>query len=332
MRAEKSIYFGLLLAALFNLTFAASAAERHFRVAYPAAAISWLPIWAARDVGFFRKYGADIELVAVGSSTRGLAALISDQVDILAGGAPGTVGAYLQGYSDLTLFGNLVRTFVFSVYTTPSITEVQQLRGKRIGVTRFGGTLDFASRLYLKRKGLEPTKDVVLIQIGEVSDIVRALITGAVEAGTIGVPQNFVAKSKGLRELADLSAMGDRYAFIPFTAKKSFLAKNRDFTNNFIKALIEAIHYLRGNPREGTDLLRRYTRIDATDVLRQAYDLYVNNLFSKVPDIQPEDLQLVLEELAGSNPKAKSANARDFIQDRWVNDIVRSNFVDQIYR
>ncbi|HWP60773.1 MAG TPA: ABC transporter substrate-binding protein [Candidatus Acidoferrales bacterium] len=317
---------------IFCRAAASHPAERPLRVAYPAPAAAFLPLWAAQEAGIFRKHDLPIEIVAVGSSTRGLAALFAGHVDILSGGGTGGVAAQLQGYTDLALFANLIQTFVFSVYTVPAIAEVSQLKGKRMGVTRFGGTLDFAARHYLKRNGLEPGKDVSFIQIGAMPDIVVALATGNIEAGTIGVPQTFLAKKRGMRELADLSAMGARYALAALVAKRSFLFENHGAMARFVKALIEAIHFLRNRPAEGMEILRRYTRIDDLDILKPGYDLHVYKLFPKVPEVYPEDLKLVLEEIALTNPKAKGADPASFIDGRIVREVAGSGFAERLYR
>ena len=173
-----------------------SAAERQLRVAYPAPAGAFLPLWAAQDAGIFKKHGLQVELIAVGSSTRGIAAIVSGDLDILAGGGSSGVTSQLQGYSDMALFANVIQSFLFSVMVQPSITEVAQLRGKRMGVTRFGGTLDFVARQYVKRQGMEPGKDVTFVQIGAMPDIVVSVLTGAIESGVIGIPQNFSPRSR----------------------------------------------------------------------------------------------------------------------------------------
>ena len=116
----------------------------------------------------------------------------------------------------MALFANVIQSFLFSVMVQPSITEVAQLRGKRMGVTRFGGTLDFVARQYVKRQGMEPGKDVTFVQIGAMPDIVVSVLTGAIESGVIGIPQNLLAKKQGLRELADLSESGSRYAIAAY--------------------------------------------------------------------------------------------------------------------
>ena len=307
------------------------AAERALRVAYPAPAGAFLPLWAAQDAGIFKKHGLPVELIAVGSSTRGIASMVSGEVDILAGGGSSGITAQLQGYTDMALFANVIQSFLFSVMVQPSITNVSQLRGKKMGVTRFGGTLDFAARYYLKRNNLDPAKDVSFVQIGAMPDIALAVVSGAIESGVIGIPQNFQAKKLGLRELADLSNMEARYALAAFVAKRSHLSEHHDTTVRFMKALVEAIHYLKTRPKEGMEIMKRYTRIDAADVLKPAYDLHAK-IFPRVPEIFPDDLKLVLEEVALTNPKAAGANPASFIDDRAAKEVVRSGFAEQLYR
>jgi NitT/TauT family transport system substrate-binding protein len=332
----ETTFIKLKTAALVFIVLAAgagrlSAAERPLRVAYPAPAGAFLPLWAARDAGIFKKHGLPVELVAVGSSTRGVAAMVSGDVDILAGGGSSGISAQLQGYTDMALFGNVIQTFLFSVMTQPSITSVAQLRGKKMGVTRFGGTLDFAARYYLKRNGFDPAKDVSFVQIGAMPDIAVAVSTGAIESGVIGIPQNLQAKKLGLRELADLSESGARYALAAFLAKRSFLSENHALTVRFMRTLVESIHYLKTRPKDGMEILRRYTRVDAADVLKPAYDIHIK-LFPRVPEIFPDDLKLVLEEVALTNPKAAGANPASFIDDRAAKEVVKSGFADQLYR
>lgn len=310
----------------------AGAAPASLRVAYPAPTASFLPLWAAHDAGLFKKHDLAVEVIQVGSSTRGMAALLAGQIDVLAGGGTGGVIAQLQGYTDLAIFGTNVHTWVFSIYTTPAITELVQLRGKKMGVTRFGGTMDFATRHFLKQQRLEPGIDVVLLQIGSSPDILTALANGLVESGVMSVPYLFVARRLGLRELVDLSQSGIRYAQAALVARRSFLKEKPDTVARFIKALIEATYNLKTRPAEGMRILGKYTRTDDDEILKQAYDYHVNRLLSRVPDIRPEDVRLLLEEAAQTNAKAKGANPQDFIEDGPVREVVRSGYVDQLYR
>jgi ABC-type nitrate/sulfonate/bicarbonate transport system substrate-binding protein len=322
----------LLLAVFWLAPSGLPAAEKSLRIAYPAPTASFLPLWTAHDAGLFKKHELAVEVIQVGSSTRGMAALLAGQVDILAGGGTGGIIAQLQGYNDLAIFGTNVHTWVFTVYSNPSIKEIAQLRGKKMGVTRFGGTLDFAARYFLRSQNLEPGKDVVLIQVGTSADILTALANGAVESGMMSVPYLFIARRLGLRELVDLSQSGIRYAQAALVARKSFLRDNREVVARFIKSQIEATHFLKTRLAEGMKILGRYTRTDDEDILKQAYHYHVDRLLSRVPDIRPEDIKLLLEEAALTNPKAKGANPQDFIDEGPVREVVRSGFVEQLYK
>ncbi len=329
IRRDLAILVALILCGALRT---AAAAPDALRVAYPAPTASFLPLWAAQEAGFFKKHDLSVEVVQVGSSTRGMAALLAGQIDVLAGGGTGGIVAQLQGYNDLAIFGTNVHTWVFSIYAGSAVGEVSQLRGKKLGVTRFGGTMDFAARHFLKQQGLDPVKDVVLVQIGSSPDILTALANGLIHSGVMSVPYLFVARRLGLRELADLSQSGIRYAQAALVAKRSFLKSKQDVIARFIKATIEATHYLKTRPADGMRVLGKYTRTDDDDILKQAYDYHVNRLLSRVPEIRAEDVRLLLEEAALTNAKAKGANPQEFIDETPVREVVRSGFVEQLYK
>ncbi len=301
------------------------------RVAYPSAAVNFVPLWVAKEAGFLKKENLPIELVSIRSSPIAMTALLSGEVDVVVGGANPGIAIQLQGYKDITLFGGLINTFLFSICAQPGIEDVSQLKGKRLGVTRFGGSNDFAGRNYLRQRGLDPNKDVTLIQVGSQEDILRALLSKNLDAAVLGYPAVFIAKKNGLRELADLTRSELRYQLNAFVAKKSFLAEKQSLVTRFFKVLAESIHFLKTRPKEGMEIMRRYARIDDPEILKAAYDLHVG-LFPRMPELHPEDLKLVIEEIALTNPKAKGADPAAFMDDRIVREVAKSGFVEQLYR
>jgi ABC-type nitrate/sulfonate/bicarbonate transport system substrate-binding protein len=165
MMGMKDVFFcaAILTLSAANLVFAA---ERNMRVTYSAPATAFLPLWAAQETGIFKRNNLSVELLYVGSSPIALAALLSDEIDVLAGGGTVAPIAYLQGFKDLALFSTLDHRLPFKVYAKAAIGDIAGLRGKRFGVARFGGTLDFASRYFLRSSGLDPQKDLQLVQVG----------------------------------------------------------------------------------------------------------------------------------------------------------------------
>lgn len=213
---KRLVFEALALLCLFIAADVSRAAERNLRVSYAAPVTTFLPLWAGREAGFFQKHGLRVELVYVGSSSIALSAFLAGEIDILVGGGTAGPTAYLRGFRDLALSGALENRFPFKLYAVPSITHVSQLRGKRFGVSRFGGTADFAARYFLKGAGLDPRKDIQWQQVGGPSDLLLALKAGSIDGGILAFPYNISAQRLGYRELADLTQNGVRYAASAF--------------------------------------------------------------------------------------------------------------------
>jgi ABC-type nitrate/sulfonate/bicarbonate transport system substrate-binding protein len=316
----------------FGAAASVAAAERALRVSYSAPAAAYLPLWTAKEAGFFDRNNLKVEILYVGSSPIALAALLSDELDVLAGGGTVAPTAFLQGYKDLALFAALDHRLPFKVYAAPSVADIEGLRGKRYGVTRFGGTLDFASRYFLKSAGFDPQRDLQLVQVGNTADILTALVNGSVDAGTLTYPYNFAARKLGYRELYDMSQSGARYSTAAFLAKRSMLSAARARMQAFFKSLIEAIHYNKTNPEPALRILQRYTRSSDRETLKLSYDEYAKNVWPQVPAIGPDDLKLLLEHLAQTNPKAREIPAAALIDARPAEEARRSGIVEQLYR
>ncbi len=329
--ARRPLFLLVGLSLLLMLPTATLAQRKTLRVSYPAPATVYLPLWIASEVGLFSKHGLDVELVHVGSSPIAMAAYLAGEIDILGGGGSAGPNAYLRGQRDLVFFGAMNNKFVFSIYAHPSVSTMAGVRGKRIGVTRFGGTMDFATRHFLRLNGFDPGREVTMVQVGRVQDIFSGLIAGSVDVGTMAFPYDIKAKESGFRELADLSQSGARYASSSFLAKRQFLAQNKSRAEGFVRAIIEAMQFIRVRRDDGIKILARYTRMSDMKVLAQTYDYHSRVIWPRVPEILPEDLKLVLEELAEANPKAREIDPAELIYGSVVKDVVASGFVERLY-
>jgi ABC-type nitrate/sulfonate/bicarbonate transport system substrate-binding protein len=182
-----------------------------------------------------------------------------------------------------------------------------------MAVTRLGGTMEFAARHFLEKHGLEPGKDIVLIQIGSSADVVPAMTNGLVQSEVMSIPYLFIARRLGVCELTDLSQTGVRYPQAALVAKRSFLRGKREIVGQFIRSAIEAVDYLKTKPAMACgswgDL-----RPDDADILKQGLITMCTAAFSP-PESRPVDIKLLLEEAALSSVKAKGANPQDFIDE-----------------
>ena len=181
----------------------------------------------AKDTKLFEKHGLDAVLVGMGTGSVSLRALIAKDLQISSLSGSGLVQAALQG-ADTVLIAALINGFVFKIFSAPEISTPAQLKGKKLGVSRYGATSDFAVRLALKKWGLNPERDVNILQIGTSQDTVRALQAKMLDAGVTSGTSSLVARKAGFRELGDLADLGLDYPSSAIGTTRSYLQKKRD--------------------------------------------------------------------------------------------------------
>jgi ABC-type nitrate/sulfonate/bicarbonate transport system substrate-binding protein len=302
----------------------AANAQDVIRVSYPAPDAGYAALWAAKDLGFFEKNGVKVELVYIASTPIGMAALMADEIDVITGGAGGIISANLAGSSDLVLFAGMTRTLPFSLFSKPSIASIPQLKGGRVGITRFGSTFDFAARWVLSQSSMDARKDVTLLQIGNVPGILASLKAESIDAGILSFPSSWLAKKAGLRELADLAAMGVKYQKEAFGARKGFLEKKKDSIKRFIAGLVAAIDFVKSHPEETIKIIGKYTKTEEKEALQSAYDLLVRKYLPSAPTVSAEYLTLILNDLGEKNPNIRNTSPNRFIFDQYTREVLGS--------
>jgi NitT/TauT family transport system substrate-binding protein len=180
------------------------------------------PLWFAKETKLFEKRGLDVLLVGMGTGSISLRALIAKDLEIASLSGSGLVQAALQG-ADTVIVSSAINSFIFKVFAAPEIASVAQLKGKKLGVSRYGPTSDFAIRLALRKWGLAPERDVNILQVGTTQDIVRAMQTKILDAGVLSGTSSLVARKAGFRELGDLAELGLHYPMAPIGTTRSFL-------------------------------------------------------------------------------------------------------------
>ena len=170
-------------------------------IGYSAQAGSLTPIWITKEAGIFRKHGLDVELLFIPGGPTAVAALLSGEVPITVVGGPAVVSSNLAG-SDLVMIAGIVNTFAFQIVTVKPITSYPQLKGKRLGVNRFGASPDVAARFALKHMGIDP-KEITILQLGEQSTRLTAMMAGQLEAAVFLPPITTMAQKQGMNMLLD---------------------------------------------------------------------------------------------------------------------------------
>ncbi len=287
------------------------------------------PLWFAKETKLFEKRGLDVVLVGMGTGSVSLRALIAKDLEIASLSGSGLVQAALQG-ADTVIISAAINGFIFKVFGAPDINSPTQLKGKKLGVSRYGATSDFAVRLALKKWGLNPDRDVSILQIGTGQDTLRAMQTKMLDAGVLSGTASLIARKAGFRELGDLADLGLHYPMAPIGTTKSYLQKNEGLVKEFMLAYIEAIHDFKRNKEVALAVLKKYTRNDDREVLEDSYASAASKYLA-LPIPTLDGIRTILTELSSTVPAAKNADPEQFVSYKIAREIEASGFVKRLY-
>jgi NitT/TauT family transport system substrate-binding protein len=318
---------GLLWLLVLGLASTAPGQTTKMRAAYSAESSWSLATWVAHDAGLFKKYGLDVDLVLIRSASTITSALIAGEAPMIQLGGNGTIQAALQGADTVNVL-TLVPIIPQSLVVTPDIKSADDLRGKRLGVSRFGALSDLVIRRYLRKLGLDPAKDVTIVQIGGIPELVTAMKAGAISGGSISPPALTVAKKAGFKEFSDFESLDYKYPAVAIASTKSFIQRHRPLALNFIRGEIEGIHAIRTRKNLAINVLKKYMRINDADILEDGYR-YAVKFFQQRPYPTLDEVRAVLDEYK-SMPQAANARAENFIDLTLLQDLEKEKFFDKL--
>ncbi|MBI2953829.1 MAG: ABC transporter substrate-binding protein [Chloroflexi bacterium] len=299
-------------------------------VPYTAVAGTSAALWVTKEKGLFEKYGLDIDLQLISTSTTLTQAMVSGEIGLaqMAGGA--MANANLAG-ADLVIVAGVANVLVFSLYGQSSLKRIEELKGKSIGISRFGSSSDFAIRFALQKLGLEPGKDVSVVESGGSPESLAALQSGGIQAAVFGPPTTIKARKLGFGEVLSITDLGIPYAMGTMAVSRKFLTSNREAVMNFLKALSEGILVSKKEKDLALKAIGKYTKTDDKEELEETYDIYITKLLPKVPYGSPESMQTILDEIARSNPKAKDVKPDAYIDNSLVKELDDSGFIKKLW-
>jgi ABC-type nitrate/sulfonate/bicarbonate transport system substrate-binding protein len=286
------------------------------------------PLWFAKETRLFEKRGLDVRLVGMGTGAVSLRALIANDLEVASLSGSGLVQAALQG-ADTVILSAAINGFIFKVFGVPEISSPAQLKGKTLGVSRYGATSDFAVRLALKKWGLNE-RDVSILQVGTTQDTLRAMQTKRLDSGVLSGTASLMARKAGFRELGDLADLGLHYPMAPIGTTKSYLQKNEGVVKEFMLAYIEAIRDFKRNKDAAVRVLKKYTRNDDPEVLEDSYSNYASKYLA-LPIPTTDGIRTILTELSATMPVAKNADPEQFVAYKIAREIEASGFVKRLY-
>jgi NitT/TauT family transport system substrate-binding protein len=332
---NKQLLLVLCLVGCLNISASAAAGEsaslRKIRAAVTSISGAMAPPWVAQESGIFRKYGLQVEVIAMPSGVQGTNALIAGEVAFvqIAGGT--TTGAAVGGV-DLKIVATTVGTLVQNLVVRPEIEKPEQLRAKSVGISRYGTSLHTGARVAMKHFGLEPGKDVHIVEIGAGDWIVGALQGGRVQAGVFGYPATSRAVKLGHRVLLHIPSLNIPYASTGVSTRGDIIRDDPDLVKRYLSAQIEAIALMKKDRAFTMKVLSKYLRTTEPDLLSESYDIQIAKYMMKVPLPTADAVRSVLEELGERNPKAREQDPNKFFDDRFVRQLQAGDFIESLYR
>jgi ABC-type nitrate/sulfonate/bicarbonate transport system substrate-binding protein len=298
-----------------------------FRTGGGSASATQMSLWLAKEGNYYEKHGLNVEVISIPGSSLALQAMLSGELPIIQAGGAAPIQSTLSG-ADTIVIATIAKKFSWWIFSQPNISRMEDLKGKVFGTTRFGTQSDLASRIALRSHGIDPERDITMVQTGGPAETVSAMMGGKIHAAAISPPATLQAKRVKLKELLDLSKLEVEYHVNGLVTTRRFIKSNEDVVRRFLRAYIEGAVRGQKDKAFAMKTMGKYFRTDDREVLEETYDLIIKNGFTVPP--YPAGIASLLQELEKQNPKAKGAKPEDFADSRLVRELDQSGFIKSL--
>jgi NitT/TauT family transport system substrate-binding protein len=302
--------------------FAVGQELKKVRIGYPSLGFRQGHIWVAKEEGFFKKYGLDAEPIFLRGGQLAIQALAAGDPPIMSIGQ--VVQADLSGF-DLALLAGVESFYDTTVFGRAGITRLEQLKGKRLGISGYGAATHFAALIVAKHLNLDPNKDWTLVPGGPDAERVAALSVGKIDASVFNSSTVPIARKMGFNELVYLPDLGVEVQGNGLASTRSFIKSNRDVVKAALKGYIEGIHFIFQNKQAAQKTFAKYMRTNDPDVLENSYQMYVKTT-PKKPYPTFKGLQFLLDQLAPTMPQAKNFKPEQFVDLSFLQELEKEGF------
>jgi NitT/TauT family transport system substrate-binding protein len=301
---KKFVMLGFTLA-FFLCAGARTSAQDKFvlPVSYSAPSAAMLPLWVAKDARYFDEHGLDVRMLLIRGGSLAMQLLLSGQSPIGLFGGASVAYAYLQGNKDVVVISGLQNIMAYTLGAKPEIQKPEDIKGKKLAVSRFGSNSDFVAEYALKHFGLKRT-DVTMIQIGLENDRLLAMQRGDIALSVFSPTATPMVKKAGMRILLDLEDLKIPYLLNGYGTTRSFLEKNRSVVVKFMRANLLAIKRLKGDRPFAEKVLAKYIHTSDPETIKFSLDQQMKVL-PDIPTPFEDGIKTILEDLGRSSPEAK---------------------------
>jgi NitT/TauT family transport system substrate-binding protein len=304
--------------------------DKSFFTGVAGPAISLTYAFVAQDAGMWKKHGLDTKVIVFEAGSTLAQVARSGDVKFAINAGPTTIAARTQG-ADSVIIAAVVNTLPYSLVTAKGITKWSDLKGKKVAISRFGSGTDTAIRLVCKRFGLDPAKDLVILQGGTQPSRLQALAAGAIDATLVSPPLDLTAKKQGYPILVNIADLGIHYPQLVIETTDRFNRENPAAVKRFLKGFIEGVHYVAGHKEETKRIITKYLKTADPEILEATYQSFMQVTdYSGNPSI--EGIRNAIDEVAQRVPAAKSKKPEEFIDMRFLRELDKEGFFKQLPR
>jgi NitT/TauT family transport system substrate-binding protein len=329
IRFKSALFFAVLIfLALLGAGQAQNKPLKKVRVGVPSVGVANIIIFIAKEGKLYEKYGLDAEVITVNGSGIGSKALISGGIDIIPIATPTVIAANLAG-ADMQILAHTMPGVVHAMMVKPEIKRVEDLKGKKIGVSSLGSLTDFLVRTIARKKGLNPDRDLTFIVMGGDAERLTALRAGAVDASAMSHPGYGRARRLGFQMLWD-SAKEIDYPWMEITTRRETIKKDRDLVTNYMKAHLEGIALFKKDPEFSKRVIKKTLRMDEDDLVAEAYEIY-SKAFIPAPYPNLPGMKVSFEYVGTSNKDVWKHKPEEFADASFVAELDKSGFIKSLY-
>ena len=288
-------------------------------------------LYVTKKIGAFKRNGLDVDFLLLQGGSQALQVLLSGDIKLISGGG-GTAAqrARFKGAGNL-LVATYTPTMPYSLYVNAKIQDAKRLKGAKIAISRFGSSSDFAARFMVARLGLDPSKDVTIMQIGNQRERMSALLSRSVDGSVVDAPNTLIARQQGFVELADASKLGLTYPHNNIASTDRFIREEPQTVFGFLRAFVEGIAYYRTHKAESMQMIKEFLRVSDNAIAEEAYEYY-SRITPAKPYPNAEGVRGVLEEIALTEPAIKNAKIEQFVDASFITKLDQSGFIDGLYK
>jgi len=295
---------------------AASSQMTKLTMSYSNVILDEVPLWVAYEAGTFRNNSINVDLKLVESST-GIAALTSGEVQFAGLGGSEAMSAAAGG-AKLVILATLTPVYPYIFETSSSIKTADDLKGKKVGVSKIGSSSDIATRVGLSQIGLNPDKDVTIVQVGSAAARTAAIANGAIQGALVEPPDNLTLEKRGLHPLFDLAALKLPGVNTCVVTTQPYLDAHRDVAQKVIDSIVQGIARERSDKAFAVDVMKKYFKSTDTEGLGAAYDFHVKEIVPPLPYPRPENFTAAKDLLVKVDPKLATFDVTKIIDSSLV--------------